>query len=187
MIDFVNDGIGATAGLLTGIIGSYAVAECMERINYKRAYGQFDLCGTWAEEVPRLEGRRYSHGVIYYNKIERTFLFEGTNYEDDGEKHSHWQTITSSLEIKQKRLYYLFSAYLEGDLGPTSYGFGTINFTRSGDKYVPVDGYFAAPQVDTLPYTHSMVRVPIEYGRANRGDKIIQFMKSRSDAREPLV
>jgi len=105
------------------------------------------------------------------------FLYDGTNYKDSGEKHSHWQTITSYFDLAQKRFFYIFAAYLEGDLGSAHYGFGVVNLTSKGAKLVPVDGYFVSPSVEGGPRTHSMTRVTIPYDRANGGKKLIEFMK----------
>jgi hypothetical protein len=175
MIDFFSIALGAIIGVITGAAGNFLYAEIKNRL----AFRQFDVCGTWAEHISNIDGREYSLGILYYDKIEDHFSYDGTSYKNDGEKHSHWQTISSALELKQKRLYYIFAAYLDGNLGPANYGFGVINLTKAGDKFVPVDGYFVSPSVEASPCVHSMIRVQMKYDRANNGKEFINFMRGR--------
>ena len=118
--------------------------------------------GVWAEYIPDSIDRQYSLGELYFDKQKGIHVFNGTNFQNSGNRYCHWDTVTSYIDTNSNRFFYIFSAQLEGELDKLYYGFGVVNLARraSDQALVPVDGHYVSANVDDgKPKSHSMVNV----------------------------
>lgn len=144
-------------GVVMGVVGNFATAWL--RALVARADGRIEIKGFWAESMAEGAERSFSIGQIRYDFLRRTWVFDGTNFHNDGTAFCHWQTITSYLDRKDHRFYYTF-LNTHVDSAHTGYtGFGVVYLERRGKAWVPRNGAFVAGNPGEAFRSHSMLRL----------------------------
>lgn len=144
-------------GVVTGVLGN----ACYHWLKELPAWAtdRIHLTGFWGERVQGYGERLNSIGVIRYDLRRAMWVFDGTNYHNDGRPFCHWKTIASYVDRAQGRFYYIFLNTHE-EAGHTGYtGFGFIELKKEGRNWIPSRGSFAAGNPGEAFRSHSMVRL----------------------------
>lgn len=144
-------------GIAVGVLGNFAYQWIRDLAG--RATGRIKIKGVWAERIVDGTERIHSIGEISYDMRQRLWAFEGTNYHNDGTPFCHWRTISSYVDRRDHRYYYIFvNTHVEATHAGYT-GFGVIDLERLGRAWVPRNGAFAAGNPGEAFRSHSMVKL----------------------------
>ena len=183
---FANWWPGFVVGVVSSLLAAYLYGILHRYMNKPQVL--LDLESVWGEFAPdsvdplTQVSHRYSLGTLYYDKAREIYAFDGTNYEDNGDRFCHWETITSHIDVVRRKYFYIFAAQREGALNVVYYAFGVINLGENGNgKLVPIDGHYVSADVDGRPISHSMRKIEaLKYDRTANGTALIRLLSSRS-------
>lgn len=144
-------------GILVGVLGNFAYQWTRDLV--ARATGRIEIKGVWAERIVDGTERVHSIGQIRYDMRQQMWVFDGTNYHNDGTPFCHWRTISSYVDRKDHRYYYIF-LNTHVDATHAGYtGFGFVDLEHRGGAWVPRNGAFAAGNPGEAFRSHSMVKL----------------------------
>ncbi|HEY0329868.1 MAG TPA: hypothetical protein VGC77_12300 [Rhodopseudomonas sp.] len=189
----VSFSIGVVSGIASNLI--FQIFWSMYQVHkIRKKQIPIDIEGDWGEYIEHsvTEGglaHQYSFGKIYRDESRGMYLFDGTNYRNDGSQFCHWQTITSYLDIQQKRYLYIFAAQMDGESDKTYYGFGVISLAQDAQGHlVPIQGHYNSANIDNKTMPHTMLRVSgFGYSGEETGQKIIDFINTRRCPDSPKI
>lgn len=175
------EGITFALGVGSSIVASYVYSY----LRSMRLQKQIRIEGNWLEYVPDSKGHQFSFGRIYFDKSRRIYAFDGTNYSNSGKKYCYWDTVTSYVDVRQRKFFYTFTAHLEGALDVTYYGFGVVNLDTDRDGFlVPHSGHYVSANVDGAPMSHTMQKIDKpSYRRSAEGNRVIVLVKRPGKAK----
>lgn len=163
-----------------GVPASIVAADLYARIvRYMDKQPKVEIEGVWGEYVPKSTSRNYTIGRISFDKKKSIYVFDGTNYYNDGRAFCHFETVASHVDISNRRFYYIFSAHVEGDFHKVYFGFGVVNLIlNSENALIPTDGHYLSADVDTEAMTHSMQLLErVSYKRDREATQSIKLVK----------
>lgn len=144
-------------GVVVGVFANFAYQWIRDA--FSRLTGRIDIKGIWGERMLDGTERVYSIGEIRYDIRQQMWVFDGTNYHNDGTPFCHWRTISSYVDHKDRRYYYIFfNTHVQASHAGYT-GFGFVDFERRGKAWVPRNGAFAAGNPGEAFRSHSMVRL----------------------------
>lgn len=144
-------------GIVVGILANFAFEWVRELLG--RLFGRIEIKGVWGERIVDGVERVYSIGQVRYDMRQRMWVFDGTNYHNDGRPFCHWRTIASYVDRQHKRYYYVF-LNTHVDATHAGYtGFGFVDLEWRGRSWTPRNGAFAAGNPGEAFRSHSMVRL----------------------------
>ncbi|MDV6291467.1 hypothetical protein [Rhodococcus aetherivorans] len=144
-------------GITVGVLGNFTYQWIRDA--YARFAERIDLGGVWGERMLDGTERTYSIGEINYDARRMMWVFDGTNYHDDGTAFCHWKTISSYVDRNAKRYYYIFLNTHVNSMHTGYTGFGFIDLQRQGKAWTPRSGAFAAGNPGETFRSHTMVRI----------------------------
>ncbi|SHY17606.1 Uncharacterised protein [Mycobacteroides abscessus subsp. abscessus] len=144
-------------GIAVGVAGNFAYQWIREA--YARFAERIDLRGVWGERMLDGVERNFSIGEINYDIRRMMWVFDGTNYHDDGTAFCHWKTISSYIDRNSHRYYYIFHNTHVDNMQNGYTGFGFVDLARQGKTWMPRSGAFAAGNPGESFRSHTMVRL----------------------------
>lgn len=152
--------LAAVLSIPLGMAANFAFQWAL--IFYRRVSERVEIKGIWAERMRSGSDRQCSIGRIRYSIRRSMWLFDGTNYHNDGRAFCHWRTISSYLDTHNKVFYYIFlnTPEEEAHIGYT--GFGIVHLVEINGEWIPIRGTFAAGGVGEIFRSHSMVKIDQE-------------------------
>ncbi|MGY3565082.1 hypothetical protein [Sinomonas sp. RB5] len=105
-------------------------------------FGRVDIKGAWAEWVESGDDRCFSVGVIERRAFTSQYVFDGTNYHNDGRPFCYWRTVKSHFGQDKSEYIYVFATKDVTSLQTTSYGYGVVNLASDGKSLVPAGGFY---------------------------------------------
>ncbi|MER7709735.1 hypothetical protein AB0K98_14955 [Streptomyces werraensis] len=153
MSDYIFLALGIPAGIASNILYQYL------RSFVSRRFDPIEMKGIWGEYMSEPGERQCSIGEIRYDLRRSMWVFDGTNYHNDGRPFCHWVTLASYFDKTKREFYYTFSNTL-AETGQTGYiGFGVLRFRRHEGKWVPDRGFFISGNEGESYRSHSVVRL----------------------------
>lgn len=140
------------------------------------------ITGYWIEEMPASQDRRYSIGFFQYNSGTGCYTYDGANYSNDGRVFCTWHTTSLSVDLRNRKIYYIFQASKKGELYNVNYGFGVLNLEEQDGRLVPANGFYRETLIDAKPYSHDMRRLEEaakEHKLKQNPDESIEDFQSR--------
>jgi hypothetical protein len=135
MIQFI---LSHLAPFVLGVISSIMAAVIHEHYKAKKSVEPLRfLSGYWLEFIPTSEGRNYSIGKFQYNRHTKSYTFDGTNYQNDGQAFCTWESTYVHSDLVNRKIYYIFRASLKDARHAENYGFGVINIVEN-ESGVPI-------------------------------------------------
>ena len=157
------DGLWILTLILGVPVGVFAtvVYDSILRLIRNARHGRVDINGTWIEWVPNCYGRQFSIGKIRYDVFRRQYVFDGTNYRNDGSPFCHWRTVSSYLDLNAYEYHYVFATKDVMSMQTTSFGYGVMSLVANGKRLIPAGGsYMYATGKDTaMQMSHSMKKI----------------------------
>jgi hypothetical protein len=157
----VRDVLLLVLGIPFGVVAN-GVYQYVKAIADRR-FDPIEMKGAWGEFIGDSEGHQCSIGEIRYDMRRRMWVFDGTNYYNDGRPFCHWVTLASYLDKSSRIFYYIFSN-TPAEAGQTGYiGFGVVRFRRDQGKWVPDRGFFISGKEGESYQSHTLVpldRIP---------------------------
>lgn len=149
--------IALAVGIATGV----AANALYQWLTQARSWltDRVNISGVWGERMIGGGDRRFSVGTIRYDLRRRMWVFDGTNYYNDGRPFCHWRTITAYLDQQSKRYYYVFLNTHDDEVHTGYTGFGFVDLEKKGRTWVPRRGAFAAGNPGECFRSHSMVKL----------------------------
>lgn len=118
------------------------------------------LQGYWLQTIPQYEGRTCSIGRFTYDRRNRRFTWDGTNYGVDGKPMNDWKTIYFHADLENRQLIYTFQANKREEPFHPFYGFGVIYLQRTnGRKFIPTNGFFQDAEPTARPQQFTLHRM----------------------------
>ena len=160
---------------LIGIFSSIIAAAIYTLIrNLMNRSPKLYITGNWLEYAYKSTDRQFTFGSIKYDRLRNIYIFNGTNYYNNGIAFCHFNTIASYIDIPNKRFFYIFESRLAGDSSVVYFGFGVVNLGEdSKGRYVPVDGHYVSADVDGIAIDHTMQKTNYVYSRNNNIENIL--------------
>ncbi|QHU90728.1 hypothetical protein GWK74_04435 [Candidatus Saccharibacteria bacterium oral taxon 488] len=170
--------VALIVGIITGVLGN-AFYQWIRNM-LASFTDRLDLKGVWGERVSGYGERLNSIGSIRYDLRRQMWVFDGTNFHNDGRPYCHWRTISSHVDRVAGRYYYIFLNTHE-DSGHRGYtGFGFIELEKHGRTWSPVRGSFAAGNPGEAFRSHSVIRIDsVPNGIAERLE-VFKFLEEKS-------
>jgi hypothetical protein len=151
MKDYIFLLLGVPAGIAANGLYQYL------KIFTSRRLDPIAMEGVWGEYISEPGERQCSIGEIRYDLRKRMWVFDGTNYHNDGRPYCHWVTLASYFDKTKREFYYTFSNTLT-ETGQTGYiGFGVLRFRRHEGKWIPNHGFFISGSEGESYRSHTVV------------------------------
>lgn len=149
--------ITLVVGIVVGVLANFCYQWVRQAIS--RFSDHIDIKGVWAESINDGTERLYSIGEIQYDLRRMMWIFDGTNYHNDGRPFCHWKTISSYVDTNAKRYYYIFLNTHDDEMHAGYTGFGFVDLARHGKTWIPRRGAFAAGNPGEAFRSHTMIRL----------------------------
>lgn len=144
-------------GIIASIVATVVCYSASASFAHRR---MSNLKGYWFQEIPEFEGRNYSIGQFSYNKYNRNFSFDGTNYDLDGKPLCDWESISLHADFSARKILYTFKGNVRNKGHSQFYGFGvmTIETDQSGTP-IPTKGFFQDAQEAATPMSFTVKKL----------------------------
>lgn len=169
-------------GIAVGVAGN-ALYQFL-RETYFRATDRVRLKGFWGERIHEGTDRVNSLGHIHYDFRRLMWVFDGTNYHNDGRPFCHFRTIASHYDRQAKKFYYVFENIHENAVHASYTGFGVLTLSKSGKAWTPSRGAFAAGNPGECFRSHTMQR--LDYLPSTQEGVVATFSKLGDDPRKDV-
>jgi hypothetical protein len=147
-------------GVPVGIVATMSYDWIRVQLDNAR-HGRLRMSGSWAEYIPRSNERQFSVGSIRFKFSRGQYVFDGTNYNNDGTPFCRRRTVSSHVDRAALEFHYTFLSKEVDRAQSMAYGYGVVNLVKDGRFLVPADGeymYADSPESAML-CNHSMVRI----------------------------
>jgi hypothetical protein len=119
-----------------------------------------DLTGCWFQDIPSYQGRRYSIGQFTFNKLSRTFEWNGTNYSSKGEPLSEWESTHVYRDKTAKKIFSVLRGHPQDKPFTQCYAFVVMNLKEQSGKLCLADGFFQdAQETNANPQYFTLTRL----------------------------
>lgn len=114
----------------------------------RKEKSKIDIEGYWTQAMPTYAAHPRSDVKIYYDKNRRMYACDGKNLYANGTEFCTWKTVSSSIDLSDKKFFYIYEVTLVAKADTRHYGFGVINLRARNGVLEPEDGHFTAASID---------------------------------------
>lgn len=111
------------------------------------------IAGNWWERVISAKGAALSWISVSVHPATNTAVLNGRAFDGHGVEFSKWDSVASSVDADQRKVFYHWQGYLMNDPQNRYEGFAEITFRVTGDHIDSGDGVFFDARLGAQTFT----------------------------------